>query len=98
MGQGQVIRLNMRFTGRVQGVGFRAAVARLAHSRLVVGRVCNLSDGSVELLAEGEREDLSEFRHSVLRELDRFIVDFSEDWTDASQNWSEFAIDRDKLV
>ena len=41
-------------TGRVQGVGFRAFVAREAGTRGLAGWVRNRPDGSVEALFKGE--------------------------------------------
>jgi len=40
--------------GRVQGVGFRFAVARAAEARAVSGWVRNRWDGTVEAVFEGE--------------------------------------------
>ena len=53
--------------GRVQGVGFRWFVEREAHQLAIAGWVRNNSDGSVEVLAMGTREQLFGFR-SKLRE------------------------------
>jgi acylphosphatase len=44
--------------GRVQGVGFRWFVEREAHTLGISGWVRNNSDGSVEVLAQGTREQL----------------------------------------
>lgn len=41
-------------SGRVQGVGFRAATVRQAHALAVRGWVRNLPDGSVEVLMQGD--------------------------------------------
>jgi acylphosphatase len=44
--------------GRVQGVGFRWFVEREAHMLGIAGWVRNNSDGSVEVLAMGSRDQL----------------------------------------
>lgn len=53
--------------GRVQGVGFRWFVEREAHTLGIAGWVRNNHDGSVEVLAQGTRDQLSGL-HSRLRE------------------------------
>lgn len=53
--------------GRVQGVGFRWFVEREAHILGIAGWVRNNHDGSVEVLAQGTRDQLSGLR-SRLRE------------------------------
>jgi acylphosphatase len=53
--------------GRVQGVGFRWFVEREAHILGIAGWVRNNSDGGVEVLAQGTRDQLSGLR-SRLRE------------------------------
>jgi acylphosphatase len=53
--------------GRVQGVGFRWFVEREAHMLGIAGWVRNNHDGSVEVLAQGTRDQLLGL-HSRLRE------------------------------
>ena len=48
--------LAVRVTGKVQGVGFRMATVRQAHSLGVAGWVRNLDDGSVEALLQGPHD------------------------------------------
>jgi len=49
------------FHGRVQGVFFRASIENLAKSRGIVGHVENLPNGSVKLVAQGDKKKLEEF-------------------------------------
>lgn len=60
-------RREILFSGNVQGVGFRYTTRSIAANYEVVGVVCNLSDGRVQLCVEGKT--------SVL---DRFLADLSE--------------------
>jgi acylphosphatase len=53
--------------GRVQGVGFRWFVEREAHTLGVAGWVRNRADGTVEVLAMGSKEQLSNL-HARLRQ------------------------------
>jgi acylphosphatase len=50
-----IVRAHMIVEGMVQGVGFRWFTAREAQHLGLAGFVRNLSDGSVEVEAEGER-------------------------------------------
>ena len=53
--------------GRVQGVGFRWTVKRIAQEFDVVGTVKNLPDGRVELVAQGDSHEVSAFLESIRR-------------------------------
>lgn len=54
----EIARLHATVRGDVQGVGFRWFVRRLAAELDLEGWVANRPDGSVEVLAEGRRQDL----------------------------------------
>lgn len=54
----ELIREHFVFTGRVQGVGFRYKVCRLARHCGVTGWVRNNGDGSVEAQIQGREEAL----------------------------------------
>lgn len=56
---GDLVSLEARVYGRVQGVFFRASVTRQARELGISGYARNLTDGSVEVRAEGEQPKLS---------------------------------------
>lgn len=49
------------FSGRVQGVGFRYFVESIAGKYDIRGYVRNTYDGKVEVVCQGEEEDLKHF-------------------------------------
>lgn len=51
----------LKIIGRVQGVAYRAHARREAQSLNLVGYAKNLSDGSVEILLQGDRGNIEEF-------------------------------------
>ena len=62
-------RITVHYAGRVQGVGFRYTVCRIAEPFDVTGYVKNLADGSVELVAEGGHETLSQLHERICQEM-----------------------------
>jgi acylphosphatase len=58
-------RLHLTLHGRVQGVGFRAFVARQARELGLAGEVRNVADGGVEVDAEGDPAVLERFESLV---------------------------------
>ena len=56
-----MIRKTIHFFGSVQGVGFRYTTCSVAGGFEVSGYVRNLSNGSVELVAEGNAEEINRF-------------------------------------
>jgi acylphosphatase len=77
-------QLNARFSGRVQGVGFRMTVAEIAESFRVAGRVCNMHDGSVRLVAQGEEAELLKFHQAIVVRMGHYLVDHAERWSIAT--------------
>jgi acylphosphatase len=51
--------------GEVQGVGYRFFALRAAARHQVLGTVRNLPDGRVEVIAEGERGAMDEFKKEL---------------------------------
>jgi acylphosphatase len=60
-------RLEARIYGYVQGVGFRYFAKRSALILGLAGYAKNLSDGSVEVVAEGQVDKLKEFLEVLKR-------------------------------
>ena len=56
-----VIRCEIIFKGRVQGVGFRYTARDFADEAGIVGWVKNLPDGSVQMVAEGAEPAIEDF-------------------------------------
>jgi len=54
-------RVNIIVTGIVQGVFFRYNTMKKANELDIKGWVKNLRDGRVEIMAEGEEENLNKF-------------------------------------
>ena len=66
-------RRRVLFSGRVQGVGFRATCRWLAGGFDIVGYVRNLPDGRVELLAQGDAAEIDRFLGAISNEMGGFI-------------------------
>ncbi|MDP8234520.1 MAG: acylphosphatase [Candidatus Saelkia tenebricola] len=59
-------RVHVYYSGRVQGVGFRFTVERIAlDTNSLTGWVKNLTDDRVEVVAEGDEEKLNDFLRSI---------------------------------
>ncbi|GFH96613.1 acylphosphatase [Lachnospiraceae bacterium] len=54
-----MVRKHYRFTGRVQGVGFRYRAKHAASGMCVTGWVRNEGDGSVEMEVQGTEEAIN---------------------------------------
>tara|TARA_B100000401_G_scaffold192328_1_gene129544 strand:+ start:377 stop:652 length:276 start_codon:yes stop_codon:yes gene_type:complete len=88
-------RLHVYFSGHVQGVGFRYSVKQLSLEFDVTGWVKNLPDGRVELVAEGERNELETFQAAIPDAgLRRFIRDTQSHWSEGTGEFRGFEIAR----
>jgi len=59
------VKVEVRITGRVQGVGYRFFAIEEATARRLLGYARNLSNGDVEVVAEGERGALEDFLEAL---------------------------------
>jgi len=86
-------RLYATFSGRVQGVGFRATCRRLAIRRGLTGWVRNLDDGDVRLEAQGEADALEAFLSDVRAgPVGAGIQNEQVDWREPTPGEDEFEI------
>ena len=86
------IQLTAIITGRVQMVMYRDFVQRRARTMSIVGTVENLSDGTVRVVAQGERELLEIFvgllkEGSLLSRVDTAVTVF-EDCTESIKGFT----------
>ncbi len=85
-------RVRLEISGRVQGVGFRAAMQRLAVSYGVCGWVMNTAEG-VLLEAEAPAEVLEAFVQAIPRHKPpRAVIDRIESLPIAPRGCSDFVI------
>ena len=86
-------RMQVFFSGTVQGVGFRFTAERLARRFPVFGFVRNLEDGRVEVTAEGEEKSLTEFLTAIRESgMKNYIRDVEAHWSEAEGCFSRFSI------
>jgi acylphosphatase len=69
----QPVRCRVIYSGRVQGVCFRATTLELSRRRQVVGYVRNRPDGTVELEAEGRLDEVEAFLAAVAEEFHGYV-------------------------
>jgi acylphosphatase len=87
--------MQILYSGSVQGVGFRYTVKTVATGYEVTGLVRNLPDGRVELVAEGDPDELQGFGQAVRDSgLDHFIGKEQVIWGEAQGEFRGFEIAR----
>jgi acylphosphatase len=80
-------------SGDVQGVGYRYTVFHIAHQFKITGFVRNLSDGSVEVQAEGEENELTGFLKAIdLKNGFIQVLGIKTDWKQAENKFTSFEV------
>ncbi len=91
MAENKPARLHATVEGRVQGVGFRAFVIEKAELLGLTGWVRNRWDESVEVMAEGNRQDLEKLLTSLRRgPRSAFVSNVETQWLPAAGEFSSF--------
>lgn len=86
-------RVQVVYSGRVQGVGFRYGTRAVACGYEVTGVVRNLHDGRVELIAEGEEAEVQAFLDGIrASQLGGYIRRADAQWTTATGEFNGFEI------
>src|SRR6266850_3591829 len=88
-------RVHLKINGRVQGVYFRASTVEQARRLGVTGWVMNCRDSSVEVVAEGAREQLEKLI-SWCRSgpPGARVKEIRAEWEDAREEFQSFFIKR----
>jgi len=91
----QMRRVVILAGGEVQGVGYREYIKKETFRKNITGFVQNLKTGDVEILAEGEEENLTVFLDAInVSEYPIDVRDFRVTWLDASGEYKRFTIVR----
>ena len=67
------IRIEVWFSGHVQGVGFRYTCRQIATEFEVSGTVKNLLDGRVHLVIEAEPEEAEAFKAEIADQMRSYV-------------------------
>jgi len=86
-------RITLKIYGLVQMVMFRDFIQRKARKLGLVGRVKNEDDGTVRVVAEGEKDNLEKlislcYNGPVLSKVDKIDID----WQEPNGEFDEFEI------
>jgi acylphosphatase len=73
-----VVAKKVTYSGNVQGVGFRYTAQHIAGGFTITGYVRNLASGEVELVAEGEAEEVGGFLGKLAQVMGGYIGEARE--------------------
>jgi len=87
-------RVRIVVRGKVQGVFFRAATKDMAGRLGLTGWVKNKDDGGVEIVAEGESEDLRELvKWSRRGPVDAAVDIVETEWSEYIKEFNQFTVE-----
>lgn len=85
-------RVQIYYSGNVQGVGFRFTAEYVARDKFLTGWVKNLSDGRVEIVFEGDENSINEFMNILGDRMARYIKDVDVSWQSYKGEFKDFTI------
>ena len=80
------------YSGTVQGIGFRYTVERFASELKLTGWVRNLSDGRVEILTEGRKDDIEKFYQQIDTRFEGYIKEKKIFFAPSERKFKDFRI------
>ncbi|MDD5450187.1 MAG: acylphosphatase [Candidatus Omnitrophica bacterium] len=80
------------YSGFVQGVGFRFTAEHIARDLGLAGWVKNLSDGRVEVAAEGDEAVIDNFIERIKKDMGHYIKGADINWQDPAGKLKTFEI------
>ncbi len=94
MSEKKYYRIEIVVKGLVQGVSFRMYTKRKAVSLGVTGQVRNLSNGDVEIITEGKRDQLLQLIKWLRKEGSpgSQVTDVVVNWSEELENYNSFKV------
>jgi len=80
------------FKGRVQGVGFRFTAFRIATHNQLTGFVRNLPDGTVEMIAQGNPDDITDCIQDIEKSFEGYLRETAVHEIPADSQYMDFKI------
>ena len=85
-------RRTYHYSGHVQGVGFRYTTHNIAQQHNVLGYVRNLPDGRVELVMEGDEDEIEDVVKNLNRKMSCFVRQVVSQVAPATGEFEQFYI------
>ena len=86
------VRRRVFYSGRVQGVGFRFTTVHVSRQFDVTGFVRNLPDGRVEMVVEGQTDQVDRFLVDVVSAMEGAIVDVDSHELEPTGEFASFEV------
>jgi acylphosphatase len=80
------------FTGRVQGVGFRFTAFNIANRYHLTGLVRNLPEGAVEMVAQGNANDIDDCIRGIKESFASYIKETKTEEISPNPQYKDFKI------
>jgi acylphosphatase len=80
------------FSGRVQGIGFRFTVLNIANQYQLTGFVRNLPDETVEMLAQGNPDDITNCIRDIQESFAGYITETTIEEATPNPQYKTFKI------